>query len=283
MKKSRILVLLFIIPLFFSSCEKYIFCKKGAGEIIHQDRTVANFSQIDFGIPGKLVVTQSDEYSVEVVASQNLVNEIKTEVIGARLKIRTEGCVKTDDSLYIFVSVPVLTELNVFGSGSIVQEGDWDFEGLSLIIEGTGTINLSNFECEGNVENKILGTGSIALKNFSVFSLNNSILGTGDIILINVNSCTSSVSNIIGSGDISISSNDTLLTNSIKISGSGDLHNFEIYSKDADVNISGSGSAYVNVIDDLDVNIIGSGNVHYIGKPFMNIDISGTGRVINDN
>ncbi|MEA3452244.1 MAG: DUF2807 domain-containing protein [Bacteroidota bacterium] len=283
MKKSRIFLLLLIIPLFFSSCEKYIFCKKGDGEIIHQERTLKNFSQIDFGIPGKLVITQSDVYSVEVVASQNLVNEIKTEVIGAKLKIRTDGCIKTDDSLYVFVSVPVLTELNVLGAGSIVQEGDWNFEGLSLIIEGTGTINLSGFVCDGNIENRILGTGSIALKNFLVSSIDNTIIGTGDIIMINADSCTSSVSEIIGSGDISLSSNDTLETNNITISGDGDLHFFEVYSKNVDVKISGTGSAYVSVLDNLDVNIIGGGNVHYIGNPQMNIDISGTGHIINDN
>ncbi len=283
MKKTHLLLIIFLIPLLFSSCEKYIFCKKGKGEIIHQKRSVNNFNEIDFGIPGKLIIRQSATTSVEIVAQQNLVNEIKTDVIGSKLKIRTDGCIKTSDSLFVYVSVPSITELDILGSGDISQDGAWHFNGVSFVIEGTGTISLKNFTCNGNIENKILGSGSIALQNFSAKSFYNEITGTGDIVMINADSCTSSKSKIVGTGDISLSSKDTLASNDMTISGAGDAHFFEVVAKNSDVDITGTGSAYVFVLSALEAKIEGTGNIYYRGQPKINLNITGTGKLKNDN
>ena len=51
----------------------------------------------------------------------------------------------------------------------------------------------------------------------------------------------------------------------------------------ADITISGSGSAEVNVSEQLDIKISGSGDVYYRGNPSINIDISGSGDVKDAN
>lgn len=86
---------------------------------------------------------------------------------------------------------------------------------------------------------------------------------------------------IIGSGDVLLEGIGDQLD--VGITGSGDLRSFSLEVFRAKINISGSGDAEVNVIDELDVRISGSGDVKYKGNPVIDVVISGTGRVIDAN
>ncbi|MBK9982254.1 MAG: DUF2807 domain-containing protein [Saprospiraceae bacterium] len=68
-----------------------------------------------------------------------------------------------------------------------------------------------------------------------------------------------------------------------EITGSGWVKSFKLQSDFADVRITGSGSAEVNVTSDLDALITGSGNVFYKGHPHVSSEITGSGKVIDAN
>ena len=65
----------------------------------------------------------------------------------------------------------------------------------------------------------------------------------------------------------------------IDISGSGSYEALDLESKEAEIDLGGSGKASVNVLDDLDVTISGSGSVQYRGNPTVIQDIRGSGEV----
>lgn len=65
----------------------------------------------------------------------------------------------------------------------------------------------------------------------------------------------------------------------IKLSGASKLKAETLYTRFMDVNISGAGSANVNVEEVLDARISGAGNVNYIGDPKVHSKISGAGKV----
>jgi hypothetical protein len=65
----------------------------------------------------------------------------------------------------------------------------------------------------------------------------------------------------------------------IKLSGASKLNAETLYTRFMDVNISGAGSANVNVEEVLDAKISGAGNVRYIGDPKVHSKISGAGKV----
>ena len=67
------------------------------------------------------------------------------------------------------------------------------------------------------------------------------------------------------------------------INGSGDLNAFNLVSDRAEILISGSGDAEVNVLAFLKVRIPGSGTVFYKGSPSIDSEISGSGSLINAN
>lgn len=65
----------------------------------------------------------------------------------------------------------------------------------------------------------------------------------------------------------------------IAISGSGDVNAPDMKANDVEVNISGSGSAFVNAAKKLDVAVSGSGNVKYKGAARVNQSVSGRGKI----
>jgi ABC-type Fe3+-hydroxamate transport system substrate-binding protein len=83
-----------------------------------------------------------------------------------------------------------------------------------------------------------------------------------------------------GSGEIRVDTpfevNDLL----VNISGSGKINLEKIVAKDADVDISGSGDARINITEELKARISGSGKLYYTGNPEIDSKISGSGKLI---
>jgi len=82
---------------------------------------------------------------------------------------------------------------------------------------------------------------------------------------------------ISGSGKIKIdgTSNDANIT----ISGSGKFVGNGFHTKNASINISGSGKANICVGDHLNAIISGSGEINYCGQPKVVSKVSGSGRI----
>lgn len=101
------------------------------------------------------------------------------------------------------------------------------------------------------------------------------ILISGDFPLVDKLKASAS-----GSGEIRADSpfevNDLL----INISGSGKINLEKIVAKDADVDISGSGDARINLTEELKARISGSGKLYYSGNPEIDSSISGSGKLI---
>jgi len=283
MKLNILFVSVILITFSLTSCEKSIFCKKGSGDVIAQSRSINNFQEIDLSISGDLILIQSDTLNIIVEAQENLISEIETVVKNNYLTIKTDGCIKTDKPIKIYVYVPELTRISLSGSGNITQEGNWDFTELNLNISGSGNISLENCTISGKLENNITGSGNIVLSNFIASEIINNIVGSGDILISSINNLTTANNTITGSGDISLSSTDTIQTNNVKIIGDGDIHSRDFAAEDVDCRIDGSGNAFVNAINNLNVNITGSGNVYYVGRPLIDVNVTGSGSIINNN
>ena len=84
---------------------------------------------------------------------------------------------------------------------------------------------------------------------------------------------------ISGSGEMEVAGIGTMDHQEIKISGSGNIHAYDAPVNKSDITISGSGSAYVNVLQSLVANISGSGDITYMGTPTITTNISGSGNV----
>ncbi|MEZ4959097.1 MAG: head GIN domain-containing protein [Saprospiraceae bacterium] len=128
-----------------------------------------------------------------------------------------------------------------------------------LSIAGSGKIKGENFFTADDLELRISGSGKMDL-GLNAHQIDGKISGSGEMLLEGAT--------------------DHL---DFDISGSGDLHAFDLAAKTADLNVSGSGDAEVQVLDNLDVKISGSGDVFYKGYPVLNVNISGSGKVRSAN
>lgn len=127
-----------------------------------------------------------------------------------------------------------------------------DLERIEL--SGIGDIDCDQFETD-DMEFRISGSGNIDF-DLEAGTIETYVSGLGDIEL---------------SGKVD--------SQKVKISGSGKYDSKDLESKDCEVELSGLGTATVNVSDDLEIDISGAGNVYYTGSPHISQHISGLGRI----
>ena len=121
----------------------------------------------------------------------------------------------------------------------------------------------------------LLGLGDVDCDEFETDDIEFNISGSGNIDFeLIAGTIETSVS---GLGDINLSGE--VDSHRIKISGSGKYNAEELKSKDCEIEISGLGSATVDVSGDLDIELNGVGNVYYKGDPQISQHISGLGRI----
>jgi len=183
-------------------------------------------------------ITQGNIQSVEIEADKNIMDELITEVDGTTLELKTRKGYWGN-----------LGKVNVYITMPEIDR---------LSISGSGDI-----VCEGslktpNINLNVTGSGSLILRNLETSGVSSVITGSGDIIIEGLCNGKSELNSVI--------------------TGSGDFRaeNFEV--ENADINITGSGSAKLYVLKNLKTNITGSGDVSYIGNPLVDARATGSGR-----
>lgn len=213
--KTKISVLAFAAILAFSSCSKEHI--KGNGTTVTETRTVSGFSKIDASGSSKVYITQGAVFKVEVKGYSNLLPYYETKQVNNTLQLgyKQNANVK-NDNIEVYVTLPILTGLELEGSGDIHTAG---------VFAGNATF-----------EAKISGSGNIYFSNGTTNQYNATISGSGNIYTLDMVTDKADI-DISGSGSTEI----TALTQlKVKIAGSGN-----VYYRGTPVittNISGSGA-----------------------------------------
>lgn len=170
-------------------------------------------------------------------------------------------------------------EIVVLGSGDVVVSVTGT-ESLTVEAEDNIMVRLTTEVRGGRLE---LGTnGAISPTRGITYTITAADLngieidGSGDVTASGVAADSFDVT-INGSGNVF--ANGTTSQLDVAINGSGNYEGEDFLAPAGRVDISGSGSADVNVTDDLTVRISGSGNVRYSGNPALDENISGSGNV----
>lgn len=122
----------------------------------------------------------------------------------------------------------------------------------------------------------ISGSGDITAVGVGGERLDADISGSGELHLPNVD-VREILADLSGSGTIEISGSADELR--VSISGSGDFEGADLTAEAADVTVSGSGDAAVNVTERLDADVSGSGTIRYFGNPSVDATTSGSGDI----
>lgn len=233
-------LLAFLATVSISSCIKDR-CVEGSNRTATEYRDIAGFDGISSDSDFDIFIEQNDSnfYEVSVEADDNLISYIYTEVRGSTLDISSKDrCLKTEKPIKIRVKTPVVTYLNLSGSGYMACDNINSMYPVSVVLSGSG---------------------DISMYGLNVTSIDVSVPGSGQVEL--VGSANVGKFKIGGSGVIEACKLD-LNRCDIEIPGSGEAN---VYPYDLlDVYISGSGKVYYgHVPSSMYQEIPGSGDVIY--------------------
>jgi len=218
---------------------------RGSGDIFVDDREVSGFDKISVEGAGRIIITQGNTESLTLETDDNLVQYIKTEVVGDTLEI---GFVDE----VVFSSGRGRTALDPT-DGFIFRIGVIDLQAIT--VSGAADIEIEKIKTD-RFDITFSGAGQVSIDDLDATDLNVLVSGAGDLLL------AGRVENQV-----------------VRLNGFGRYQAYDLESQEASVTISGAGGAEVWVLDQLDVTISGAGDVKYYGNPSVDPDISGVGRI----
>ena len=218
MKTLLITLAVIIIIIFFIKNNLTKNKIQGSGNIISESRELNNFTSIILLGSIDVNIKTSESNNCVVVADDNLIPYIKTEVVNNKLNISLNESYSSEEKLVVNINTPNYDEVSLSGSGNI-NILDFKNNNLSLNISGSGNIT-------GNGEVEIL-----------VVKIN----GSGNLMSKEIKSKSATIT-INGSGDGEVFASDSI---SAKINGSGNIKYFG-NPENVDSIINGSGNIKSN-------------------------------------
>jgi len=234
MRTMKFILFALLVPALFTSCQKI----NGKGETVTETRSANGFSSVSLAMDASVYILTGTETTVEVIAQENLMPYIQTQIEGDRLVIKVKNNVVLGhhDPIQVRITAPGITSLDVSGSGLVEYQDEWQGTVLETNISGSGRIELGNVSCS-TLKANISGSGDIDAAGGQAETENLTISGSGNIELRDV---------IAGDVDANISGSGNIYTQSTDL---------------LDATISGSGSVYYLGNPQINAHISGSGNI----------------------
>lgn len=240
--KRRILFSVFVLitSISLSSCLKmdYFPCVSPRGTSVEEYRSAGTFDGINLRMQANVFVSTGQDYSITILAAENILELIETKSTGNTLIIDSSRCLRTrNNDVKIFITMPEINLLRVAGSGNMIVENFFYSESIAAEVSGSGKIYFSGeFQ---HINSSVSGSGVIDMAGSSLVQ-NSQISGSGRIDALQMES------QIVDA----------------RISGSGEACVHAIQKLDA--RISGSGKVYYMGNPSVNINISGSGNVYHL-------------------
>jgi hypothetical protein len=223
------MLIILLVVLSFTSCEKVCDCVKSTGTITSEFRASNNFQQIELYNNIDLVVHIDTASKIKITAGENLIPEITTENSNGVLKIRNKNNCnwirKFNPKIIVEVWTPNLTSLLAKdGTGDIYFEDSLNCN--VFFFDSYGSTGKFNFKLKGNEVHLSIHSGPADIKaigDISNFYLYGASYGKLDCV--------------------NLQSDNVFVTN------------------------KGTNDFLVNVQQLIEANIYGVGNIYYQGNP----------------
>ncbi len=117
-------------------------CKRGSGNQVTENRSLGGFSEIELSGDYQLNIKQDSNYVVNITADDNLMQYVKSEVNGDRLKIHTSRNICNAGPFIVNISLRELNYLKVTGAIKVTSVGKIITKDLQLKLSGATKVDL---------------------------------------------------------------------------------------------------------------------------------------------
>ncbi|MCM5661495.1 head GIN domain-containing protein [Galbibacter mesophilus] len=220
----------FLLGFLITSCDSKDAndCIQASGKTIREERNITPFSRILVNEEVSVVIKQDSIYKVEVQSGENLLNDIKVEVVNDQLILTNNNICnffREYNNTTIYITAPNLTEIRSATQRDIRSDGILKVDNLALLSENylnNEYLTSANFYLEVEAEslrmvfngisnvfingkaknlniNMASGNGRFEGRNFLVENANIYHRGSNDLI---VNASTSLKGDIFSTGNV---------------------------------------------------------------------------------
>jgi len=230
----------------------------GSGNVVEEERTLGNFSDVELSMQGTLHIVTGTERSFIIEAQENLMEYIQTDTQVNRLVIKTQQGyhLRNTQPIHFYLKTDHLNSVKTSSSGNV------DIEDLS---SDSFTVTTSS-------------SGNISIGSLDSTTLKVEISSSGDVTISNIMAEKITI-RISSSGNLEILEGQ-VQQQTINISSSGEYQAQDLESSEADVTLTSSGTATIRVSDRLSGRLSSSGDIYYIGDPDTDVRTSSSGRVV---
>jgi Putative auto-transporter adhesin, head GIN domain len=190
---------------------------QGSGVAATQTRAVPTFTSLYLAGGNEVSVVVGAPRSVVVHADTNLISHVTTRVAAGTLIIGDTGSYTSHSPMYVEVSVPSLTALNLSGDGQLSVTGI-SAPQLTVTVSGSGLLSASGTVTRLDVT--LRGDGMAELSQLSARDVHALLAGSG---LIKVNATSSLNASVPGTGLIIYTGNPSHVVTSVPGSGRGSI------------------------------------------------------------
>ena len=222
MKIPSIIAGLVLVP-FMQGCSDFAFIRgglrpiAGSGTIITETREVSDFDRVSVSGPGNLKLIQGEEESLTIVADDNFMSLIRSDVSGGHLRVGPRNVsLRPTQAIQYTLKLKTLTDLGVSGSLHAAAN-EIATESLQAGVSGSGKIQIENLEAD-ELSIGISGSGDADLAG-TVRRQRIRISGSGGYDGAGLKSGDADVT-ISGSGSVTLNVSEEL---NASVSGSGSV------------------------------------------------------------
>jgi hypothetical protein len=116
---------------------------KGDGNVVKEERNVSDFTSLEVGGAFTVYLYQGNKESLTIEADKNLMEFIRTEVKGDRLKIYTEDkSINKFTKMNIYLTFVDLEMIDVSGAADLLGKGKMQFKDLTLEASGASELEM---------------------------------------------------------------------------------------------------------------------------------------------
>ena len=178
MKNYQPIIFFSFSLLVLGSCDHIFVHERGNGKIVSENRSVGEFTQIQFSGAYQVIMKAGDRPHIEIETDENLQEYIEVDQHGKRVILTTTDRIRSRERIKVYVTFTELNNIEIGGLATIESEDPIITDVLELEISGAGSVDLE-IEAE-ELDLRVSGASTLQLSG-RVDEMSISMSGAGDL------------------------------------------------------------------------------------------------------